>query len=101
VTAKERKDETIRILRHRGQETIPQIACELGVSVSTIKRDILALTVDEYYPIDTSQGKGGGVILRDNKSQPKHLFSQTEIKVLTVLVSVVDTLNEQESCKMA
>ena len=91
MTVRERKDEIIRILRHRGQETIPQIAHELGVSVSTIKRDILALTVDEHYLLDTAQGNGGGVILRDIKNQPKHLFSQAEIKVLTDLISVADT----------
>ena len=91
MTVKERKDEIIRILRHRGQETIPQIAHELGVSVSTIKRDILALTVEERYPLDTVRGNGGGVILRDIRYQPKHLFSKEEIKVLTDLVSVANT----------
>jgi len=91
VRARERKDEIIRILRCRGQETIPQIAHELGVSVSTIKRDILALTVDEHYPIDTVQGNGGGVILRDFKQQNKRKFSQAEIKVLTDFISVADT----------
>ena len=91
MTANRRKDEIIRILRHRGHETIPQIAHELGVSVSTIKRDILALTVDDHYPLDTVQGNGGGIILRDFKQQSKQLFTQDQIKVLTELMNTANT----------
>ena len=91
MNVKERRAEIIRILMGRGKETIPQLALELGVSVSTIKRDILALTVDEQYPLDTVQGNGGGVILRDFKHQHKHIFSQEEIKVLTEIAAKANT----------
>ena len=91
VSVKERRSEIIRILMGRKKETIPQLAHELGVCVNTIKSDVLALTVDEHYPIDTVRGKGGGVILRDFKHQHKNIFSQEQVKVLTELISVADT----------
>ena len=89
MTAKERREEIIRILRARRQETMPQLAHELGVTMRTIQRDILALTVD--YPLDTVQGNGGGVILRNFKQQGRRKFNQAEIKVLTELASTADT----------
>ena len=51
VSVKERRSELIRILMGRKKETIPQLARELGVCVNMIKRDILALMVDEHYPL--------------------------------------------------
>ena len=90
MTAKARKDEIIRVLKHRGQETMPQLAHELGVSMRTIQRDILALTVDEHYHLETVQSNGGGVILKDFKGHYKRRFRQDEIKVLTDLVSKAD-----------
>ena len=56
MSVKERRSEIIRILMGRKKETIPQIAHELGVYVNTINNDILALMVDEHYPVDTVQG---------------------------------------------
>ena len=74
MNVKERRAEEIRILMGRRQETMPQLAHELGVCVNTIKNDLLALTVDEHYPLDTVPGNGGGVILRDFKHQHKIIY---------------------------
>lgn len=85
MSANERRAEMIRILLGARQTTIPRLAGDLRASVSTIKRDILVLTVDEGYPIDTVQGNGGGIILRDFKHPHKRILSQEQIRVLTEL----------------
>ena len=85
MSANERRAEIIRILLGARQTTIPRLAIDLNASVSTIKRDILALTVDEGYPIDTVQGNGGGIILKDFKHPHRRILSQEQIKVLTEL----------------
>ena len=91
VSVNERRAEIIRILRCAGQTTIPCLAEKLGTSVSTIKRDILILTVDDGYPIDSVQGNGGGIVLRDYKHPHKRILSQEQITVLTELAQTADT----------
>jgi predicted DNA-binding transcriptional regulator YafY len=71
------------------------LAKELGVSLSTIQRDILALTVDEQYPLDTVQGNGGGVILSEYRHPHKHIFSREQIKVLTELTAIASTYQSE------
>jgi len=91
LSGNSRRNEIIRILRSKNQTTMLYLADALGVSISTIKRDILLLTVDEGYPIDTVQGNRGGVLLRDYTHSHKHILSQEEIKDLTLLMQTVDT----------
>jgi len=91
LSGNSRRNEIIRILRSKNQTTMLYLADALGVSISTIKRDILLLTVDEGYPIDTVQGNRGGVLLRNYTHSHKHILSQEEIKVLTLLMQTVDT----------
>ena len=55
---------------------MPQLATELGVNVKTIQRDILALIVDEGYPINTEQGNGGGVYLVEYRHPHKKILSK-------------------------
>ena len=57
MSGNKRRAEIIRILRGVKQISISCLADTLAVSASTIKRDILSLTVDEGYPIDTVMGK--------------------------------------------
>jgi len=82
VSAKTRRAELIRILRHRRKDTVGNLAFELGVSVSTINRDILVLTVDEGYLIDTAKGNGGGIIYRGQAYPHKGILSQVEVRTL-------------------
>ncbi|MCL2052789.1 MAG: HTH domain-containing protein [Lachnospiraceae bacterium] len=83
MNANERRKEIIRILRGTIKIiTTPQLAMWLKASKSTIKRDILILTVDEGYPIDTVQGNGGGIILRDTKHPHKNILSQEQSRIL-------------------
>jgi len=80
----------MRILYGVRQTTIPCLAKTLGVSVSTLKRDILALTVDEGFPIDTIQGNKGGVVLKDFRHPHLHILSNEQIAVLVSLTLTVD-----------
>ena len=85
-----RRTEIIRILIGSDRTTMSYLAGILNVSVSTIKRDILALTVDEGYPIDTVQGNQGGIFLKDFKHPHKHILSQEQINVLTELAQTAN-----------
>jgi len=85
VSGNKRRAEIIRILRSEKQISVSCLANTLKVSASTIKRDILSLTVDEGYPIDTVMGKKGGIILKNFKHPHKHILSQEQINVLTEL----------------
>ena len=95
MSGNSRRIEIIKILRSKNQTTMPYLADVLGVSLSTIKRDVLLLTVDEGYPIDTVRGNRGGVLLRDFTHSHKHILSQEEIKVLTLLMQTVDTYSAE------
>ena len=85
MSVNERRDEIMRILLGVRQTTIPRLAEALGVSASTVKRDILALTVEEGFPIDTAQGNSGGVILKDFRHPHLHILSREQIAVLQML----------------
>ena len=95
MSVNERRNEIMRILRTGKLTTIPQLVEQLRSSRSTIKRDILALTVDEEYPIDTIQGNGGGVILRDFRHPHKHILSQEQIKVLEEIAETANTYHSE------
>ena len=86
-----RKAELIRILRGRIRDTVPNLAHELGVNEKTIRRDLLTLTVDEGYLIDTIQGNGGGVVYNGQLNPHKGLFSQEQIQVLNELMKYANS----------
>jgi predicted DNA-binding transcriptional regulator YafY len=52
----------LRVLRLRGQVTVPALARELGVSERTIFRDLKAIRA-RGFSVDGSAGRGGGVAL--------------------------------------
>jgi len=91
MRATSRRAELIRILRSRKRDTVPNLARELDVHECTIRRDLLTLTVDEGYLIDTIQGNGGGVIFSGQINPHRGSFSQEQIKVLTVLKEHADS----------
>jgi len=86
-----RRAELIRILRGRRRDTVLNLAHELGVSERTIRRDLLTLTVDEGYHIDTLQGNGGGVFFHDHRKPYKGILSQEQANVLAELMENADT----------
>jgi DeoR/GlpR family transcriptional regulator of sugar metabolism len=67
------------------------LAHEFGVHEHTIRRDLLTLTVDEGYLIDTIQGNGGGVVYNGRLNPHKGLFSREQIKVLNELMEHADS----------
>jgi len=84
----ERRAEIIRILTVRRTETAAKLASELGVSASTIYRDILALTSE--YPIDTRRGNGGCVRLADWYHPHRGILSLEQQQVLMHLMNGCD-----------
>ena len=95
MNANARRTEIIRILRAAKQTTAARLANTLNVSVRTIHRDILVLTVDEGYPINTAQGNQGGIFLEDVKHPHKHIFSQEQINVLTELAQTANSYHAE------
>ena len=80
----ERRIRIMRILCRRGNETIANIAQELGVSTRTIRRDIDELSLTE--PIYTQTGRyGGGVYVMDNYIMDRMYMEDNELAVLESL----------------
>ena len=86
-----RRAELVRILRFRRKDTVSNLARELGVNERTIRRDLLTLTVDEGYLIDTIQGNGGGVAYNGQLHPHKGIFTQEQIRVLNELKKHADS----------
>ena len=84
MTASERRDEIMRIMIARRQETIPNLADELGVSRRTIERDILSLTATN--PLETVQGNGGGVRLPEWYHPYRNTLSREQTATLANLM---------------
>ena len=86
-----RREEIIRILLGGAKTTVPKLATQLSVSERTIHRDLLELTVDRGYPIDTETGRNGGIFMHDFKHAHKHILSQEQIKALTTVINSTDS----------
>ena len=84
----ERRAEIMRILIARRSETQATLAAELGVSVSTVYRDIVRLTVD--YPLETQRGNGGCVKVADWYHPHRNILSNEQQDVLSDLLGVCD-----------
>lgn len=84
----ERRAEIMRILIARRSETQATLAAELGVSVSTVYRDIVRLTVD--YPLETQRGNGGCVKVADWYHPHRNILSNEQQAVLAELLSSCD-----------
>jgi predicted DNA-binding transcriptional regulator YafY len=94
VTKNERENEILRILLARRQETMPNLARELGVSVRTICSDIKNLTVGHH--LYTVQGKGGCVKVEDGYQPHKHIFSREQETVLTEILGETDESRQRK-----
>lgn len=88
MTAGERRIEIMRILTARRSDTAPRLAAELGVSVCTIYRDIIALMAD--YPLETQRGNGGCVKVADWYHPHRNILSCEQQRVLSELTNVCD-----------
>ena len=88
MTMNERRAEIIRILTARRKDTMRQLAEELGVTMRTIRSDILVLTVD--YPLETQRGHGGCVKVADWYHPHRSILSDEQQRVLKQLMSTGD-----------
>ena len=91
MSTDERREEMIRILLGGARTTVPKLAMQLDVSERTIYRDLLVLTVDRGYPIDTEPGRTGGVFMHDFRHAHKHILSQIQIKALNTAIETADS----------
>lgn len=78
MSTSERRERLLEILCTRHHDTYDNLAAELGVSKSTIRRDVDELSCE--YPIETISGRyGGGVWIRENiPLHRKHLSDEQE-----------------------
>ena len=83
---KSRQDAVVRSRRRSGAATIRGLTQELGVSRSTILRDIAALC-DEGFVIETEQGRGGGLSMDTRSIQTAARLSVTEVFALVISVA--------------
>ena len=88
MSATGRRAELIRIMRGRKKDTVANLARELAVNEKTIRRDLLTLTVDDGFHIDTMKGKGGGIIFHGHNCPHRKILSQEQIKVLREMVKL-------------
>ncbi len=80
----ERRQKMMKLPCRRRQETIRNLASELGVSMRTVQRDIEALS--QFEPIFTKCGKyGGGVYVVDGYSIDRIYMPDAELGVLQKL----------------
>ena len=91
MTSSERRAEIMRLLTYRRKCTMGRLAMELGVSIRTIRRDILILTAD--YPLEATKGNGGCVWLPDWYHPHKNFLSREQQVVLSQLM---ESANEQQ-----
>jgi predicted DNA-binding transcriptional regulator YafY len=78
----ERRKEIPRLLLGGTKITVMGLAEYFSVSRSTIKRDLLMLTVDDGWHIEAKPGPGGGVYISDYEHPHKHILSQEQIHAL-------------------
>lgn len=96
----ERRMNILRTLCRRRHETIPNLACEFGVSKRTILRDIEMLSATA--PIYTQCGRhGGGVYVMENYSMDRMYMHESELEVLHKLEALAEqgtvcNLNKRE-----
>jgi predicted DNA-binding transcriptional regulator YafY len=86
MTATERREEILRILIKRKQESISNLAFELNTCIRTIKYDILSLSFS--YPIYTVQGKGGGVFIDPEYYLHKQYLKSYEQECLEQMLEI-------------
>lgn len=89
----ERRNEIMKILCRRRNETVQNLAFELDVSERTIRRDIELLSLTE--PIYTQSGRyGGGVYVEEGYSRDRMYMTEEELSVLHKLADIADKQTE-------
>lgn len=86
----ERRQAILRLLYRRRHETIENLAHEFGVSYSTIRRDIDALSLRA--PIEMRSGRyNGGVFITDFDREKTMITWEEMISVLHTVIRTAET----------
>ena len=80
MTSSERRKQILECLIERKNETLENLAFDFSVSIRTIQRDILELSLS--YPIYTAQGNNGGVFIDPEYCLHKQFFKSYEQECL-------------------
>jgi predicted DNA-binding transcriptional regulator YafY len=87
VSAVDRRELLVRLLRQRADWTVDALAARLGASRRTILRDIGALR-DSGFQLDTFSGPGGGVRLDPTSVMITSQLSTDEVVALILSVAI-------------
>lgn len=79
-----RRQEILKVLMSRRQDTVSNLAFEFHVSKRTIRRDICILS--HYYSIETKPGHGGGIRVVDGYYIDRHYLSVEQENLLRSLI---------------
>ena len=82
-SAIERRQRIVEILNMRRSEQLENLANELNVSKSTIRRDIEVLSCS--YPLNTKQGNGGCIYVEDGFDLYERYLTTKQFEVLEEL----------------
>lgn len=89
MSAERRRRELMGILASKRNETVQNLASELGVSERTVRRDIEVLSLTE--PIYTKTGRyGGGVYIMECLSESKLSSLREQTQLIKKLRSMTD-----------
>ena len=99
----ERRLEILKYLCKYRRATMPQLAEKFGVSVRTIRRDLLDLEVTLHIPLDIRCGKyNGGVYVKDDYSFDHAYMHEDELALLAKIQELVQNqLTEQENALLS
>ncbi len=98
MTATERREEIMKIIVARRHEKMSVLAAELGVSIRTIRSDILKLTAE--YPLETTRGNGGGVSVPDTYHPHRNVLSLEQIHFLEQIHETGDEQQKETARQM-
>jgi Predicted transcriptional regulator len=85
VKATERRQALLEVLCSRRSDKVENLAFEFGVCRSTIKNDVLELSLS--YPIYSLQGNGGGVFVADDYYLGKQYLKPSQQELIERLIS--------------
>ena len=87
----ERLDELTGLLRSNDHHTASALAAQLGVSPRTLMRDLDILR-DKGYPIETEQGRGGGIRLHRHWGVGRLQLNYREVIDLLLSLAVMEKI---------
>ena len=85
-SALERRQDLIEYLNDQRFDTIDNLSYKFDVSRSTIKRDLMVLSLS--YPVSTKNGIGGGAYMEDWFDLHKHYLNSEQQDTLKKVIAI-------------